>query len=63
MLVIAWYNLVAIFIGVFLLLWLIHILRNIEDTVGGALRAIFQSMLWLLATLVFIALWGGIFWW
>lgn len=63
MITIAWYNVVAIIVGILFSIWF-----YIEDE-RGSLGAIYEwwvcvKILFILALVViFYAVWGGIFWW
>lgn len=58
MITIAWYNIVAIIVGVLLVAWLVYILK-IDNEVTSSIYLLF----WATVTTAFFALWGGIFWW
>lgn len=57
MITIAWYNVVAIIVGI-LFLWLICFVDNESDIGSGTVK-----MLLILLASLFFTIWGGIFWW
>ncbi|WP_299230218.1 hypothetical protein [uncultured Bacteroides sp.] len=58
MITLAWYNLVAIIVGILFLIWLIIIGKE-----EASFACVFMSIAWLSSFLIFFVLWGGIFWW
>lgn len=55
MITIAWYNIVAIIVGILWIVWVKKI--SDDDTFGvGTLVAV-------LVGIAFFAIWGGLFWW
>ncbi len=57
MITIAWYNVVAIIVGIIAL----GLLGKASDGSGPA--AGFGLVLWLISVVLFYSIWGGIFWW
>ena len=57
MITFAWYNVVAIIVGVLFAWWLSKIAPN--GRIGGNVIIL---VFWLACVLFFYALWGGIFW-
>ena len=55
MITIAWYNIVAIIVGILWIVWLKKVGENDTFGIGSAL-VIFVGI-------AFFAIWGGIFWW
>ena len=55
-----WYNLLAIACGVF---FLVEILIAEKTQPKGGYLPDFTSVLYIIAAIVFYAIWGGIFWW
>lgn len=53
-----WYNIVAILVGIVSLIFIIRGLSNKESLLSALISVILIPM-----TLVFYAIWGGIFWW
>ena len=64
MITIAWYNIVAIFVGILFIAAFIYI---IYKDVGSGMLAGLAELFWLLVLMasivLFYAIWGGIFWW
>lgn len=63
MITLAWYNIVAIVVGIFALIWIFtgnEIKSNGYLTgIGEGLGFIFKVVI----TIFFYLIWGGIFWW
>ena len=57
MIIIAWYNVVAIVVGILFFLWFCKIGNG--SSIGHGVAGTFV----LLLALLFFAVWGGIFWW
>ena len=55
MITIAWYNIVAIIVGILWIVWLKKVGEN--DTFGIGTAFV------ILIGIAFFAIWGGIFWW
>lgn len=55
MITIAWYNIVAIIVGILWIVWLKKVGENDTFGIGSALV--------ILVGIAFFAIWGGIFWW
>ena len=55
MITIAWYNVVAIIVGILWIVWLKKVGENDSFGIGSALV--------ILVGIAFFAIWGGIFWW
>lgn len=55
MITIAWYNIVAIIVGILWIVWLKKVGEDDRYGIGSALV--------ILVGIAFFAIWGGIFWW
>lgn len=55
MITIAWYNVVAIIVGILWIVWLKKVGEDDRYGIGSAMV--------ILAGIAFFAIWGGIFWW
>ena len=55
MITIAWYNVVAIIVGI---LWIVWIKKISDDDILG-ISTLFAFLL----GIIFFAIWGGLFWW
>lgn len=55
MITIAWYNIVAIIVGILWIVWLIKVGDDDRYGIGTMFVFIFG--------IAFFAIWGGIFWW
>ena len=60
MITIAWYNVVAIIVGILFVVWACKIDSNNKGDYG--IGGIFV-LIWLACLVTFYAIWGGIFWW
>ena len=49
-------------ISLILIIWLIVISRNTEEDYG-AIGGAFHFLLWFIVVIIFISVWGAIFWW
>lgn len=64
MITIAWYNVVAIVVGVMFVgffIWLSN--RDTGSGIGTALSEMFLGIMGIILAVMFYAIWGGIFWW
>lgn len=61
MITIAWYNVVAIVVGIVALMCT----RLIPKDKGGlsCIATFYGSIVWIALVVIFYAVWGGIFWW
>ena len=62
MVTIAWYNVVAIVVGIIALVCTRFIPKD-EGGYGGGLGTVFGGIIWIAAVIIFYTIWGGIFWW
>ena len=58
MIIIAWYNIVAIVVGILFIIWFV---RDTDEGYGGYINL--RGCLPLLCCILFYIIWGGIFWW
>lgn len=64
MILISWYNLVAIIVGLLFIWYLVDVNRNIPKT--GFLAGVdefIKSLICIVIAIIFFSIWGGIFWW
>lgn len=62
MITIAWYNVVAIIVGIIALGCTSFLSKDTGGMVGG-LATLIDWFLWLVCVVIFYAIWGGIYWW
>ena len=65
MITIAWYNVVAIAVGLLAVFLIWKEERNGSHSTGyaGGMTEVFNIFVILVLTVLFYAIWGGIFWW
>lgn len=64
MITVTWYNLTAVVVTVVLILriWWVNHKANQAPELGG-LAYMPEFFMWIIALILFLAIWGGIFWW
>lgn len=62
MVTIAWYNVIAIVVGLFALGFTFFFRKETKGMLGG-LATLIDWSVWFVCVVIFYAIWGGIFWW
>lgn len=64
MITIAWYNLVAILVCIIFLCIILHLInKDVGSGIGAGIEELFTGIIIFLCAIIFLAVWGGIFWW
>ena len=62
MITISWYNLIAIIVFLIMIACIALIPKEGSGPAGG-LGLVFGCLIWFIIFALFLAIWGGIFWW